>query len=141
MPVERIEKLHGHWRTILFWDESKAVDSTMFCFDQCIFCSFQTQSSNVNSRRKQIIEHEKAHPREREVREVHKFRESLHAAAMRLCPYSGLVAFQYTDREEWRFHFKRFLTTSENAGTEWGDYFQSLFARAVEWQGFGVTRN
>jgi hypothetical protein len=139
MPVERSEKLLGHWRTILFCDASKAVDSILFCFDQCIFCSFQTQSGDVSSRSKQIAEHEKAHPKESEAREFYRFRQSLHSAAMNLCPYNGLDAFQWRDREEWRIYFERFLHMPENTGAEWGDYIKSLFATAKEWRRSPVT--
>jgi hypothetical protein len=41
-----------------------------------------------------MTEHEKSHPREREVRDFHRFREELNSEAARLCPHAGIEAFQ-----------------------------------------------
>ena len=97
MTVERIEKLCGHWRTVSIWDES---DLVAFCFNECIFCSYRTQSADVLGWCEEIKEHQNAHPRESEVRDFYEFRRSLHSLAMRLFPYFGLEALQWKDTEQ-----------------------------------------
>lgn len=97
MAIECIEKLHGHWRTVVIWDES---DLVAFWFDECIFCSYRTHSADVLGRCEEIKEHENAHPRESEVRDFYEFRRSLHSLAMRLFPYFGLEALQSNDTEQ-----------------------------------------
>ena len=141
MAIERIEKVRGHWRAVTVWDESGGRNSIQFCFEQCIFCPFQTQPGNVTSRTEQMNEHERAHPIEHQAREFYKFREGLHYTAMDLCHYHGLQAFQWNDSEELHTHFERFLNARQFAGVTWAGYIRGLFGAVEEWKSVMVALN
>jgi hypothetical protein len=132
--IERFETRCGHWRTILFWEVTNEDSSVLFCFDQCIHCSFKTQPGDAGSRRKQMTEHEKTHPREREVQNLHRFREELNSASARLCPHAGIDAFQWTDREDWPFVFEWLVVAPEYPGTKWEEFVRRLFVTGKKWQ-------
>jgi hypothetical protein len=134
MAIERSETPCGHWRTILLWEVTNEGFSILSCFDQCIHCSFETQPGDVSSRRRQMTEHERTHPREREVQDLHRFREELNCEAARLCPHAEIEAFQWTDCEHWPFLFKWLIAAPEYPGPRFDEFVRRLFAKAKEWQ-------
>jgi hypothetical protein len=70
VQAERIEKLLGQWRSVVFFDEQDAQVSLAYC--ECLHCGYRTDAGNIPFRREQMVEHEKAHPREREVQQFHQ---------------------------------------------------------------------